>query len=86
MKPAEFRNLSTDELEIKARDIRKQLYELRVQNKVGKLEKSSRIRLAKRDLARVLTIRGERSEQAAPAVAAKAAKPATPAKETKVRG
>lgn len=65
MKSTELRNLSADELETKADDMRKQLFNLRCQARVGKLEKSSQIRLLKRDLARTLTIRREWSAQKA---------------------
>ena len=63
MKSQELRNLSADELEVKADEFRKELFNLRFQAKVGKLEKSSKIRMIKRDLARTLTIRREWSEQ-----------------------
>ena len=63
MKSQEFRNLSADELEIKAGEFRKELFNLRFQAKVGKLEKSSKIRSIRRDLARALTIRREWSAQ-----------------------
>ena len=63
MKSQELRNLSADELEMKADEFRKELFNLRFQAKVGKLEKSSKIRMVKRDLARALTIRREWSEQ-----------------------
>lgn len=63
MKSQELRNLSADELEVKADEFRKELFNLRFQAKVGKLEKSSKIRMIKRDLARALTIRREWSEQ-----------------------
>ncbi len=63
MKSQELRNLSADELETKASGFRKELFTLRFQAKVGKLEKSSKIRMIKRDLARALTIRREWSEQ-----------------------
>ena len=63
MKSQELRNLSADELEIKAEQFRKELFNLRFQAKVGKLEKSSKIRSIRRDLARALTIRREWSAQ-----------------------
>ena len=63
MKPDEIRNLTADELDAKANSFRKDLFNLRLQARVGKLEKSSQIRLLRRDLARVLTIRREWSAQ-----------------------
>lgn len=63
MKAQELRNLSADELETKADEFRKELFKLRFQAKVGKLEKSSKIRALRRDLARALTIRREWSAQ-----------------------
>lgn len=56
LKPKELDSLTTDELKEKAEGLKKELFSLRLQAKSGKLEKHSTIRMAKRDIARVLTI------------------------------
>ena len=61
MKPRELRDLSDDELEQKLHDRRQELFNLRFQSATGALENPSRIRLAKREIARILTVRNERS-------------------------
>lgn len=63
MKPDEVRNLSADEVDAKSDTLRKELFQLRMQARVGKLEKSSQLRTLRRDLARLLTIRREWSAQ-----------------------
>lgn len=56
LKPKELGSLTADELKEKAEGLKKELFSLRLQAKSGKLEKHSTIRMAKRDIARVLTI------------------------------
>jgi len=64
MKAKEIRELSDAELEQKLVDTRQELFNLRFQSVTGALENPARITLAKRDIARIITIRAER--QAAP--------------------
>jgi large subunit ribosomal protein L29 len=64
MKAKEIRELSDAELEQKLIDTRQELFNLRFQSVTGALENPARITLAKRDIARIITIRAER--QAAP--------------------
>jgi large subunit ribosomal protein L29 len=54
LKPRELR-------EQKLHDRRQELFNLRFQSATGALENPSRIRLAKREIARILTVRIERS-------------------------
>ena len=56
LKPKELESLTADELKEKTEGLKKALFSLRLQAKSGKLEKHSTIRMAKRDIARVLTI------------------------------
>ena len=56
MKASEIRELSPDEMRQKANDLYEELFNLRFQHGVGQLENSQRIKSAKRDLARVMTI------------------------------
>lgn len=60
MKAKEIRNLTDEELGAKAQDSRAELFNLRMQQSGGGLEKPSRIRLVRKDLARVETILSER--------------------------
>ena len=59
MKTDEIRQLSADELEHKLVSLKEELFKLRFQAKSGKIEKPSRIKMVKRDIARILTIQGE---------------------------
>jgi large subunit ribosomal protein L29 len=61
MKAKEIRNLTDDELRAKAQDSRSELFNLRMQQVGGTLEKPSRIRLVRKDLARTETILSERA-------------------------
>ena len=60
MKPRELRELSDDELEQKLHDRRQELFNLRFQSATGALENAARLKLTKREIARILTIRQER--------------------------
>ncbi len=60
MKARQLRDLSNDELERKLHDTRQELFNLRFQAATGSLENTARLRLAKREIARILTIRQER--------------------------
>ena len=60
MKARQLRDLTDDELERKMAETRQELFNLRFQSATGALENPARIRLAKREIARLLTIRHER--------------------------
>ena len=60
MKSGEIRELKDDELKRKERDIREELFNLRVQLSTRQATNVGRIKKLKRDLARVLTIQRER--------------------------
>lgn len=59
MKAAELRKLGSEDLNKKLEEARKDLFNLRFRHAVGQLEKSSRLREARRDVARLLTLLGE---------------------------
>jgi large subunit ribosomal protein L29 len=61
LRPRELRDLSDDELELKLHERRQELFNLRFQAATGALENPSRVRLAKREIARILTVRNERA-------------------------
>ena len=59
LKAKELRTLSIDELEEKAESFHKQLFQIRLDLKTGKLNDPSKLRQMRRDLAKVLTIKHE---------------------------
>jgi len=56
MKAAELRDLGADELGAKERDLADQLFRMRIQKSMGQLENPDKIRMVRRDLARVKTV------------------------------
>ncbi len=62
MKPAEIRNLSLNELQTKALDLRGEAFNIRIKRSTGQLENTARLKLLRRDIARVETIMREKRE------------------------
>jgi large subunit ribosomal protein L29 len=62
MKAAEVRRKSVDELNEQLTQLRKERFNLRFQKATGQLEGTGRVRQVRRDIARVLTILGERAK------------------------
>jgi large subunit ribosomal protein L29 len=65
MKMKEITELSTDELLTKRRDLRQESLHLRLQQQSGQLEQPSRLRLLRRDVARLETVLSQRAKQTA---------------------
>jgi large subunit ribosomal protein L29 len=63
MKMKEITELSTDELLTKRRDLRQEKLHLRLQQQSGQLEQPSRLRLLRRDIARIETELSQREKQ-----------------------
>jgi large subunit ribosomal protein L29 len=63
MKPNEVRNLTSDEIHLEVDKLRQELLDLRIQAAVGHASNPRRIRTAKREIARLLTIAGEKAEE-----------------------
>ena len=61
MKMKEFSELAMDELLTKRRDLRQESLHLRLQQQSGQLEQPSRLRLLRRDLARIETELSQRA-------------------------
>lgn len=59
MKAKELRDLSADELNAKLAEAEKELFNLRIQQASSQLEKPDRIRLARREIARIRTVLNE---------------------------
>lgn len=55
MKPAEIRELSAEELQAKLKEARAELFNLRFQMATSQLDNTSRVKLVKKDIARLLT-------------------------------
>lgn len=62
MKIKEIVEMSTDELLTKRRDLRQESLHLRLQQQSGQLEQPSRLRLLRRDVARIETVLTSRSK------------------------
>jgi large subunit ribosomal protein L29 len=60
MKVDELRVLEADELSVRMRQARRELYELRFKHAVGQLENSSQISKVRHDIARIMTVLRER--------------------------
>jgi large subunit ribosomal protein L29 len=60
MQGAEVRELSVDDLRLRERDLADQLFRLRIQKSMGQLETPIKLRLVRRDLAKVKTVLRER--------------------------
>lgn len=56
MKPEKYREMTREELERIARELREEIFNLRFRVSTQKLDNPLRLRLLRRDLARVLTI------------------------------
>ena len=67
MKAADLRQQTIEELQLKEQELAEQLFAQRLQKVTGQLENPAKISAAKRDLARVLTVMGEKRESASAA-------------------
>ncbi|HBR14644.1 MAG TPA: 50S ribosomal protein L29 [Candidatus Omnitrophica bacterium] len=61
MKAKELRGISTEELAQKEKGLKKELFELNYQRKMGIVEKPSRFKTIRREIARIFTIARERA-------------------------
>jgi large subunit ribosomal protein L29 len=60
MKPADLRQLTAEELAARIRQLRDQLFSLRIKYSTGQLGNTASLRATRRDLARALTVQSER--------------------------
>lgn len=65
MKATAYRDMTLEELAARAEDLRKSLFNLRVRATTKELENVSRINLERKELARVLTVIGQKQRQGA---------------------
>lgn len=61
-KPSELRKLSVPELQKRVFDSKKELMELRFQASIGQLDKNHRMGEARREIARMMTVLGEKAK------------------------
>jgi large subunit ribosomal protein L29 len=60
-KPAELRELADNDLETRLGEARRELFNLRFQLATGRLDNIARIPEVRREIARLLTLQGERA-------------------------
>ena len=56
MKASEIRDMSSQEIEMKIKDLKQELFNLRFQHNTGQLENTSRLSKTKKDIAKLSTI------------------------------
>jgi large subunit ribosomal protein L29 len=62
MKAVELRDLDTDTLQVKSRELDDQLFRMRIQKSMGQLEAPGKMRTVRRELARVKTVLKEKAK------------------------
>ncbi len=65
MKSSEIRNLTEAEIDAEVAKRREELLDLRIQSAVGQTSNPRRIRVAKREIARLLTVARQKAEERA---------------------
>ncbi len=60
MKPSAIRDMGVEELQHKQTELQEQLFRLRVQQSIGQLDNTMKLRHTRRDIARVKTILKEK--------------------------
>jgi len=63
LRARDLRDLTDDDLEHRLSDARQELFNLRFQAATGALENTARLKLAKREIARILTVQHDRNSQ-----------------------
>jgi large subunit ribosomal protein L29 len=60
MKTRELRDLSNEELQSKATDLKKEMFNLRIQQAMGQIENPMRLRMLRKDIAKAKTLLKEK--------------------------
>jgi large subunit ribosomal protein L29 len=63
MKAKQLRELTTEELLKKKKDLKEEIFNLRFQHSTGQLENTSHMRLAKKDIARIELVLHEKASK-----------------------
>ena len=66
MKPADLRAMTVDQLDDEVLKLKKERFNLRFQRATGQLENTARVRQVRRDIARIMTIAGQKRAGASP--------------------
>ena len=61
MKASEIRNMTTEQLEAKLKELKDELFRLRFQNAIRQLDNPHKISDVKKDIARVITVLQEKN-------------------------
>ncbi len=61
MRASEFRDMAGDEIREKEKELKEELFRLRLRKGTGQLEDPMRVRKVRRDIARIKTVRHQRS-------------------------
>lgn len=61
-KASELRTMTVEELRLEETDLRKELFNLRFQKVTGEIENPLRIKVVRKDIARVLTVINEKKK------------------------
>ena len=64
MKAQEIRDLTTKERDDKVADLQQEQFNLQFQLATGKIENPSRLKLIRREIARIMTVQGEEKAKA----------------------
>jgi len=67
LKAKQLRELSDDELVVRLKDTRKELFNLRFQHATGQLDDVHKLNMTRREIARLLTLQNERLRERAAA-------------------
>lgn len=62
MKVQEVREMSVDDLRLQEKDLRDQIFRMRIQKAMGQTDTPTKIRILRRDLAKVLTVLQEKQK------------------------
>jgi len=63
MKVKDIREISSEDLLVKEKELKKELFALNFQRKLGSVEKPSKFKQIKRDIARIFTVLKEREQK-----------------------
>jgi large subunit ribosomal protein L29 len=63
MKIAEVRDLTLDELRSREKDLDDQIFRMRIQKSMGQLEAPAKVRVLRRDLAKIKTVLREKDSK-----------------------
>jgi large subunit ribosomal protein L29 len=63
LKASKLRELSEDELTMRLKDTRKELFNLRFQHATGQLDNPQQLNATRREIARLLTLQAEREHE-----------------------